>query len=169
LLYPGTGREIHWRVLYGGRPCGGRRLFSSIELAIAGNREELNMTAMNLTPTHAASDLDQTLAALAVAVDRLKTARAAGTAEHGDTDEQLVTALARKAHRLDPEAVSTNLLLGTVGMRLIVPEVEHQLITTLLSDVRRDIRGDYPGAALETLAKAQEHVDTLAHYAGVKL
>jgi hypothetical protein len=80
-----------------------------------------------------------------VAVDRLKTARAAGTAEHGDTDEQLVTALARKAHRLDPEALSVNLLLGTVGMRLIVPEVEHQLITTLLSDVRRAIRGDCTG------------------------
>ena len=127
------------------------------------------MTAMNLTPNPAASDLDQTLAALTVAVDHLKNARAAGTAEYGDESEQLVRSLAMKAHRLDPEALSVNLLLGTVGMRLVVPEVEHQLITTLLSDVRRDIRGDYPGAALETLAKAQEHVDALAHFAGVEL
>jgi hypothetical protein len=130
------------------------------------------MSSPNLTgpvPNPATSELDQTLAALAVAVDRLKKARAAGTAEHGDTDEQLVTALARKAHRLDPEALSVNLLLGTVGMRLIVPEVEHQLITTLLSDVRRAIRDDAPGAALEILAKAQEHVDALAFHAGVEL
>lgn len=127
------------------------------------------MTAMNLTPNPAASDLDQTLAALTVAVDRLKTARAAGTAEYGDESEQLVRSLAKKAHALDPEALSVNLLLGTVGMRLVVPEAEHQLITTLLSDVRRDIREDAPGYALETLAKVQEHVDALAHFAGVEL
>lgn len=130
------------------------------------------MSSTHLTgpvPNPATSELDQTLAALTVAVDRLKTARAAGTAEYGDESEQLVRSLAKKAHRLDPEALSVNLLLGTVGMRLIVPEAEHQLITTLLSDVRRAVRDDAPGAALETLAKAQEHVDALAHFAGVEL
>ncbi|WP_414121146.1 hypothetical protein [Corynebacterium nuruki] len=130
------------------------------------------MSSPNLTgpvPNPATSELDQTLAALTVAVDRLKTARAAGTAEYGDTDEQTVRHLALKAHTLDPEALSVNLLLGTVGMRLIVPEAEYQLITTLLSDVRRDVREDAPGAALETLAKAQEHIDALAHFAGVAL
>lgn len=39
------------------------------------------MTAMNLTPNPAASDLDQTLAALTVAVDRLNTARAGVSGE----------------------------------------------------------------------------------------
>ena len=130
------------------------------------------MSSPNLTgpvPNPATSELDQTLAALTVAVDHLKNARAAGTAEYGDESEQLVRSLAITAHRLDPEAVSVNLLLGTVGMRLVVPEAEHQLITTLLSDVRHAIRDDAPGAALETLAKAQEHVDALAHFAGVEL
>lgn len=58
------------------------------------------MTAMNLTPNPAASDLDQTIAALTVAVDHLKNARAAGTAEYGDGTEQLVRSLAKQAHRV---------------------------------------------------------------------
>lgn len=130
------------------------------------------MSSPNLTgpvPNPATSELDQTLAALAVAVDRLKKARAAGTAEYGDTDEQTVRHLALKAHTLDPEARSVPLLLGTVGMRLTTPEVEHFALSELLAAIRRDVQCDAPGAALEKLATAQGHADLLAVHAGVEL
>lgn len=80
------------------------------------------MSSPNLTglaPDPATSELDQTLAALALAVEYLKRTRAAGANE--DEDRKQILRLARKAHHLDPNAKSVNLLLRTVGLRFASP------------------------------------------------
>ena len=83
-----------------------------------------NCDLTGLAPDPATSELDRTLSALALAVEYLKRTRAAG-ADEGE-DRKLIRSLARKAHRLNPETKSVNLLLRSVGLRFAVPEGKGQ-------------------------------------------
>lgn len=114
----------------------------------------------------ATTDIDKALSMLAVAVDRMKTARATEQHEDDEWNKKLVRDLTKLAHSIDPKAItSINLLLSDIEMRLVVPNVEYREIRRHLENAYRALP-DTSREGRGLIDQALRHLNVLAMHLG---